>query len=172
MKPRTPARDTLHVTTPDELTIVVERSFDAPRTRLWDAWTKPELLRRWLLGPDGWILDVCDVDLRPGGAFHTFMSGPLPDGTTGESDNPGVFLEIIPERRLVGTSMLTEGWRPASPWIGITSIFTMEDEGEGTRYVARCMHRNEDETKKHAEMGFYDGWGTAITQLEEVARGL
>jgi uncharacterized protein YndB with AHSA1/START domain len=70
MKPRTPAHETLHVTTPDERTILVERSFDAPRARVWDAWTKPELLRRWLLGAEGWILDVCEVDLRAGGTFR------------------------------------------------------------------------------------------------------
>jgi uncharacterized protein YndB with AHSA1/START domain len=100
------------------------------------------------------------------------MTGPLPDGTTGESDNPGVFLEIIPERKIVSTSMLTEGWRPAAPWLGLTSIITMEDEGEGTRYLARCLHLNAEDTKRHVEMGFYDGWGACITQLEEVAQGL
>ncbi|MBT9447382.1 MAG: SRPBCC family protein [Hyphomonadaceae bacterium] len=153
------------------LDLEISRFVNAPRKKVWQAWTDPEILKLWWC-PKPWVTEVRAFDLRPGGAFHTFMSGPLPDGTTGESDNPGVFLEIIPERKLVGTSMLTEGWRPATPWIGITSIFTMEDEGEGTRYVARCMHRNGDEAKKHEEMGFYDGWGTAITQLEEVARGL
>jgi uncharacterized protein YndB with AHSA1/START domain len=153
------------------LDLEISRFVNAPRAKVWQAWTDPEILKLWWC-PKPWITEVRAFDLRPGGAFHTFLSGPLPDGTTGESDNPGVFLEIIPERKLVGTSMLLEGWRPASPWIGITSIFTMEDEGDGTRYVARCLHRTEDETKKHVEMGFYDGWGTAITQLEEVARGL
>jgi uncharacterized protein YndB with AHSA1/START domain len=153
------------------LDLEISRFVNAPRKKVWQAWTDPEILKLWWC-PKPWVTEVRAFDLRPGGAFHTFMSGPLPDGTNGESDNPGVFLEIIPERKLVGTSMLLEGWRPASPWIGITSIFTMEDEGEGTRYVARCLHRNEDETKKHVEMGFYDGWGTCITQLEDVAREL
>lgn len=153
------------------LDLEISRFVNAPRKKVWQAWTDPEILKQWWC-PKPWVTEVRAFDLRPGGAFHTYLTGPLPDGTTGESDNPGVFLEIIPERKLVSTSMLTEGWRPTSPWIGITSIFTMEDEGDGTRYVARCMHRSEDETKKHAEMGFYDGWGTMITQLEEVARGL
>ena len=153
------------------LDLEISRFVNAPRRKVWQAWSDPEILKQWWC-PKPWVTDVRAFDLRPGGAFHTYMSGPLPDGTTGESDNPGLFLEVIPERKLVGTSMLTEGWRPASPWIGITSIFTMEDEGEGTRYVARCLHRSEDEAKKHVEMGFHDGWGTCITQLEEVARGL
>lgn len=153
------------------LDLEISRFLNAPRKKVWQAWTDPEILKQWWC-PKPWVTEVRALDLRPGGAFHTYMTGPLPDGTTGESDNPGVFLEVIPERKLVGTSMLLEGWRPASPWIGITSIFTMEDEGDGTRYVARCMHQTAEAAKKHEEMGFYDGWGTMITQLEEVARGL
>jgi uncharacterized protein YndB with AHSA1/START domain len=153
------------------LDLEISRVLNAPRKKVWQAWTDPKILAQWWC-PKPWVTEVRAFDLRPGGALHTYMTGPLPDGTTGESDNPGVFLEIVPEQKLVSTSMLTEGWRPAMPWIGITSIFTMEDEGAGTRYVARCLHRNEEETKKHLEMGFHDGWGTMITQLEEVARGL
>jgi len=155
----------------ETLDLEISRFVNAPRKKVWQAWTDPKILAQWWC-PKPWVTEVRAFDLRPGGAFHTYMSGPLPDGTTGESDNPSVFLEIIPERKLVGTSMLTVGWRPASPWIGITSIFTMEDEGEGTRYVARCLHLNAEAAQKHVEMGFYDGWGTCITQLEEVAKGL
>lgn len=153
------------------LDLEISRFVNAPRKKVWQAWTDREILKLWWC-PKPWVTEVRALDLRPGGAFHTYMTGPLPDGTTGESDNPGVFLEVIPERKLVATSMLLEGWRPASPWIGITSIFTMEDEGDGTRYVARCLHQNAEAAKKHEEMGFYDGWGTMITQMEEIARGL
>lgn len=66
-------------------------------------------------------------DFRNGGAFHTFMSGP--DG--GESDNPGLFLEVAPLERIVWTSMLVEGWRPATPWLGMTGIFILAEEGSG-----------------------------------------
>lgn len=155
----------------EKLDLEISRFVKAPRKKVWQAWADPEILKQWWC-PKPWVTEVRAFDLRPGGAFHTFMTGPLPDGTTGESDNPGVFLEIVPERKLVSTSMLLEGWRPATPWIGITSIFTMEDEGDGTRYVARCLHRDAEETKRHEDMGFYDGWGTMITQMEEVARGL
>ena len=63
-------------------------------------------------------------DFRPGGAFHTYMTAPEgPSG--GESDNPGLFLEIRPMERIVCTSMLVEGWRPAAPWIAITGFFTV-----------------------------------------------
>jgi uncharacterized protein YndB with AHSA1/START domain len=143
------------------------RILKAPRRLLWRAWSDPKLMAEWWC-PKPWKTEVKAFDFRPGGAFHTYMTGP--DG--GVSDNPGCFLEIVPEQRIVGTSMLTGDWRPASPWIGITSIFSMEDADGGTRYTARCMHRTADESRKHEEMGFYEGWGIMIDQLDEFARGL
>ena len=93
-----------------------------------------------------------------------------PDG--GTSDNPGSFLEVVPQQRLVFTSMLTEGWRPATPWMGFTAIIAMSDEGEGTRYIATVMHPDAATQQRHAEMGFFDGWNTCITQLEAFAQQL
>jgi len=95
--------------------LVISRVLNAPRAALWRAWTDPELLRQWWC-PKPWTTEVRAFDLRPGGAFHTFMQGP--DG--GSSDNPGSFLEIVPQQRLVFTSMLGAGWRPQSPWLGFT----------------------------------------------------
>jgi uncharacterized protein YndB with AHSA1/START domain len=77
----------------------------------------------------------------------------------------GCFLEVAPQARLVFTTVLTEGWRPVEPWLALTAIITFEAEGEGTRYAARVLHRNPEESRKHEEMGFHDGWGTAIGQL-------
>jgi uncharacterized protein YndB with AHSA1/START domain len=145
----------------------ITRILKAPRRLLWRAWSDPNLLAEWWC-PKPWKTEVKAFDFYPGGAFHTYMTGP--DG--GESDNPGCFLEIVPEQRIVCTSMLTGGWRPTSPWIGITSIFSMEDAEGGTQYTARCMHRTADESRKHEEMGFYEGWGIMIDQFEAFAQGL
>src|SRR5438445_578139 len=101
-------------------------------------------------------------------ALPSFMSGP--DG--GESDNPGVFLEVVPMERIVWTSMLVAGWRPATPWLAMTGIFTLADEGSGTRYTARCLHKDDADRKKHEDTGFFEGWGTMIQQMEEVAQSL
>ncbi len=125
MKPRSPASDTLHVTTPDERTIVVERSFDAPRPKVWDAWTKPELLRRWLLGPAGWILDVCDVDLRPGGAFRWVWKRE-DDGTS--MGLSGVYHEVQAPVRLVNTEVFDERWYPGDARI----TFELSESGDRT----------------------------------------
>lgn len=143
----------------------ISRFLAVPRARVWRAWADPKALAEWWC-PKPWSTEVRAFDLRAGGAFHTYMRGP--DG--GTSDNPGCFLEIVPQERIAWTSMLIGGWRPASPWLGLTAIFTMADEGAGTRYVARCLHKDGEDKKKHEEMGFFEGWGACITQLEEHAK--
>jgi uncharacterized protein YndB with AHSA1/START domain len=107
-------------------------------------------------------------DLRPGGGFHTFMQGP--DG--GTSDNPGCFLEIVPQQRIVFTLSLLAGWRPTTPWMAMTAIISMADEADGTRYVATVMHPDKATRDRHAELGFFDGWNTCISQLESLAQQL
>ena len=145
----------------------ISRVVAAPRARVWQAWADPTLLVKWWC-PRPWTTEVRAFEFHAGGAFYTFMKGP--DG--GESDNPGCFLDVTPQERIVWTSMLTGGWRPATPWLAMTAIFTLADEGSGTRYVARVLHKDAADSQRHVDMGFYDGWGTCISQLEEVARQL
>jgi uncharacterized protein YndB with AHSA1/START domain len=153
--------------TVDSQDLVISRLVRAPRAKLWKAWTDPHLLKEWWC-PKPWTTEVRAFELRPGGAFYTFMKGP--DG--GTSDNPGCFLEIVPQQRIVMTSMLTGGWRPATPWLAMTAIVTMADEGDGTRYVATVMHPDAATKERHEEMGFFQGWNTCIDQLESFARAL
>ena len=147
--------------------LIITRTLRAPRQALWRAWSDPDLLKEWWC-PKPWTTEVKAFDLRPGGAFHTLMRGP--EG--GVSDNPGCFLEVVPQARIVMTSMLTADWRPATPWLGMTAIITMEDDGAGCRYTARVMHPDEATRAKHEKMGFFEGWGTVITQLEAFAQTL
>lgn len=151
----------------DSRDLVITRSMRAPRSALWRAWSEPALLQEWWC-PKPWMTEVRAFDLRPGGAFHTVMRGP--DG--GISDNPGCFLEVVPQSRIVFTSMLTAGWRPQKPWMGMTAIITMEDDGSGSRYTARVMHPDDEAREQHEKMGFFDGWGTVIVQLDEFAAAL
>jgi uncharacterized protein YndB with AHSA1/START domain len=97
--------------------LIITRVLKAPRKALWRAWAEPELLKEWWC-PKPWTTEVLAFDLRPGGAFHTLMKGP--DG--GESDNPGCFLDVADQSRLIFTSMLTAGWRPYSPWLGESAL--------------------------------------------------
>jgi uncharacterized protein YndB with AHSA1/START domain len=148
----------------DATDLVISRLVHAPRAALWRAWTEPALLKAWWC-PVPWTTEVRALDLRPGGAFHTVMSGP--DG--GTSDNPGCFLEVVPGARLVWTSMLVGGWRPAKPWLPFTATLTLADEAGGTRYVATVMHPDAATREHHAEMGFHEGWNICIDQLEAMA---
>src|SRR5882672_1904501 len=109
--------------TDTRLDLEIVRLVAAPREKVWKAWRDPDILKQWWC-PKPWTTEVRAFDFRPGGDFYTFMRGP----DDGESDNPGCFLEIVPQQKIVWTSMLTGGWRPASPWLGMTAIFTMADE--------------------------------------------
>jgi len=144
--------------------LTISRLLNAPRSAVWQAWSDPKQLAKWWC-PRPWTTEVRGFDLRPGGVFYTLMRGP--DGDT--SDNPGVFLEILPQERIVFTSSLLEGWRPATPWLAMTAIVTMEDEAKSTRYTARVLHKDEEDQRKHEEMGFHEGWGICIEQLGELA---
>jgi uncharacterized protein YndB with AHSA1/START domain len=136
----------------------------SPRPALWRAWTEPGLLEQWWC-PRPWTPQVRAFDPRPGGAFHTFMQGP--DG--GSSNNPGCFLDLAPRSRLVFTSMLQADWRLAAPWLAMTAVITMVDEGPGTRYVATLMPPDAATKDRHEETGFFEGWGTRIGQLDALA---
>ncbi|WP_323020741.1 SRPBCC family protein [Pararhodobacter sp.] len=142
------------------------RTLNAPRAVLWDCWTKPEHLMHWFV-PRPHKVVACELDVRPGGKCNTTFEV---DGNL--MPNNGVYLEVIPGEKLVFTDTYTEGWKP-SPEPFMTAIVTFEDAGEGkTTYTAIARHRNPESAKQHADMGFYDGWGTVATQLEEYAQGL
>jgi uncharacterized protein YndB with AHSA1/START domain len=108
-----------------------------------------------------------DIDLRVGGRFNTTF-----DVEGNVMDNRGVYLELVPGEKLVFTDTYTEGWKPA-PEPFMTAILLLSDApGGGRTYTAIARHRNPDICKRHEEMGFFDGWGTATTQLEAYAKGL
>jgi len=89
----------LNITTPGDREVVMTREFDAPRELVFDAWTKPELIRRWLLGPDGWTMPVCEVDLREGGSYRFVWRAA--DGQ--EMGMGGTYREVARPGRLVAT---------------------------------------------------------------------
>jgi uncharacterized protein YndB with AHSA1/START domain len=145
----------------DQSELTIARYINAPPTIVWTAWSKPEHLAKWWI-PAPLECEVVKLDLRPGGGFETHMRE---GGGKFQPHVEGCFLEIVAEARLVFTTVLTEGWRPAEPWLALTAIISFEAEGSGTRYSARVLHRNPADARKHADLGFRDGWGTAIDQL-------
>lgn len=149
-----------------ELDLVLTREVNAPPEILYLCWTTPEHLVHWFV-PKPHKVTACDLDVRVGGRFDTTF---LVEGN--EMQNHGVYLEVVPNEKLVFTDAYTEGWKPA-PEPFMTAILTFEDIGNGrTKYTAIARHRNADTAKAHKDMGFYDGWGTVVTQLEEYAKGL
>jgi uncharacterized protein YndB with AHSA1/START domain len=96
----------LQVTTPSERQIAMTRVFDAPRSLVFDAWTRPELLKRWLGVRGGWTFAVCEVDLKVGGAYRFVWRGP----TGAEMGMGGVYREIVRPDRLVATEKFDEPW--------------------------------------------------------------
>ena len=92
--------DSFKISTPSDLEIQVTRNFGAPRGLVFDAFTKPELVRRWLLGPPGWTMPLCEIDLRVGGSYR-YVWRSEKDGA--QMAMGGVFREIVPLERLVAT---------------------------------------------------------------------
>src|SRR5262249_27723489 len=90
----------LEVALPSDREVLVTRAFDAPRDMVWDAHTKPELVRRWMLGPPGWDMPVCEIDLRVGGKYRHVWRNQA-DGTS--FGMGGVYSEVTPVSKLVAT---------------------------------------------------------------------
>jgi uncharacterized protein YndB with AHSA1/START domain len=148
------------------LDLVLERVVDVPKELVWKAWTEPEHIKHWF-APAPWTTTDCEIDLLPGGIFRTTMHSP--EGQ--DFPNVGCYLEVVPNERLIWTNALLPGYRPSeSPFF--TAILTFETEGNGTRYTAHAMHRDESGRKQHEEMGFYEGWGICLDQLVEYVKTL
>jgi len=145
-----------------KLDFAIERFIDAPPQLVWEALTKPEHLKEWYM-PKAWgRVARTQMDVRPGGIFSVDIA--TADGR--EVPNLGCFLEAVPMERLVWTSMLFPGYRPAVfDDIPITAIITLESVGTGTRYVFTALHRSEVDLAQNRTSGFYEGTKIAVDQL-------
>jgi uncharacterized protein YndB with AHSA1/START domain len=145
--------------------LVLTRDMDAPREKLYRCWTEPELLKRFFT-PLPWTTVHAEIDVRPGGSSYVVMRDP--DGK--EYPNRGVYLEVVPNEKIVFTDAFCRAWVPSQkPFIVATVIF--EDIGGGrTRYTAVARHWTVEDCEAHAKMGFHEGWGQAAGQLEALAK--
>ncbi|WP_395027156.1 SRPBCC family protein [Comamonas odontotermitis] len=159
----------MSTTTTHPQDLVLTRLIDAPAATLYRCWTDPELMKQWFV-PKPWTIARVELDLRPGGGSLVVMRDP--EGK--EYPNAGVYLEVVPERKLVFTDAYTTGWVPTEkPFM--TAIVTFEPEGEGgrqTRYTAIARHWTEETRKQHEAMGFHTGWGICADQLAALAATL
>lgn len=155
-----------------ELDLLLERVVDVPCELVWRAWTQPELLKKWFT-PEPWKTEDCEIDLRPGGIFRTVMRSPEGE----EFPGVGCYLEVVENRKLSWTSVLGPGYRPielptndaSCESLAMTAIITLEPQGTGTKYTALVLHADPASRKRHEDMGFHEGWGTALDQLVAMA---
>jgi uncharacterized protein YndB with AHSA1/START domain len=146
--------------------LVLTRLIDAPRDKVYRAWTDPILLKQWF-APKPYVTPVAELDVRPGGASLVVMRGP--DGV--DMPNRGTYLEVVPNEKLVFTDAYSEAWVPSrKPFM--TVILTFGDEGGKTRYTARVRHWTVTDREAHEQMGFHQGWGICADQLEALAKTL
>lgn len=154
-----------------KLDLVFERTTSISVEKLWKGWTHPETLMKWFC-PKPWRVTDCRIDLRAGGEFFNLMEGPNGE----KSNNHGCYLEVVENKKLVWTGMMTKGFRPlpSSDPLGFQFVATIlfNKTDKGTTYKAIVAHTDEDGRKKHEAMGFQQGWGIAFDQLVELMGGL
>jgi uncharacterized protein YndB with AHSA1/START domain len=158
------ARHQLELSMPNELEIVMTRVFDAPASLLFDAFTKPELIRRWLLGPEGWTMPVCEVDLRAGGSFHYQWRN---EADQNEFGLHGTYREIVPGERIVHVENFDEPWYPDE------SIDTTDFvERDGISTLTMTMRFVSREGRDVAlESGMEKGVAASYDRLEQLLAG-
>jgi len=151
------------------LDLVFERFIDAPSRLVWEALTKPEHLKEWYM-PKAWgRVTRAELDLRPGGIFSVDIA--VEGGQ--EFPNVGCILEVVPMERLVWTSMLFPGYRPAVfDDVPITAVITMESVGTGTRYVFTALHRSAADLEANKTSGWQEGTGIALDQFVAHVRAM
>jgi len=148
---------TLKVTTPTDREIVLTRVFDAPRSLVFDAFTKPELLKRWF-GPRGWSLAVCEVDLKVGGTFRFVLRGP--DGT--DMGMRGVYREIVPPERSVHVESFDD-----FPGESLVTAVLVEQGGK-TTLTATVLYASQEVRDAVIQSGMEHGAAESYDKLAEL----
>ncbi|EJL57182.1 hypothetical protein PMI09_01199 [Rhizobium sp. CF122] len=143
--------------------LILVREFDAPREKIFKAWTDPVLMKEWFV-PRPWTLSDVKVDLRPGGSNLIVMRSP--EGQ--EFPNRGVYLEIVENEKIVFTDAFASAWVPSEKPFFV-GIILLEDLGNGrTKYTAKARHWTAADKEQHEQMGFHEGWGKCADQLAEL----
>ncbi|MDB5896730.1 MAG: ATPase [Ramlibacter sp.] len=153
--------DSFKMTAPGDREIQVVRDFDAPAAMVFDAFTKPELVRRWLLGPPGWTMPVCEIDLRVAGAYRY--------GWRSERDGSqmaagGVFRDIVASQRLVATEKFDDAWYP-----GEALVTTLFAQARGvTRATITVLYESREARDTARRSGMEHGMAAGYDRLERL----
>ncbi len=145
-------------TLPSDREVRCVRAFDAPRRLVWEAHVKPEHVSQWALGPEGWTMPLCEMDVRPGGTWHwrwRKADGAEEFGMTGE------FREVIPEARLVNT----ENW--GDEWPETLNTAEFSEENGRTTVTTTVLYASKEARDAAIRTGMEDGWAYTYTRLDD-----
>jgi uncharacterized protein YndB with AHSA1/START domain len=148
----------LEVTTPSDREVVISRVFDAPRKLVWNCHTKPELVRRWLLGPPGWVMTVCEIDLTVGGRYR--FEWRHPDG--GALAMGGVHREVLAPERIVNTQLFDEDWTGGET---VGTLILTERDGR-TTLTNTILYASREARDGALRSGMTEGMETGYTRLD------
>lgn len=150
----------LEITTPTDREIAMTRVFDAPRRLVFDAFTKPELVRRWLLGPSGWTMPVCDIDLRVGGRYrYVWRKAGVPDMSMG-----GIYREIVPAERIVATELFDDPWYEGEAVD--TTVF--DEQGGRTTVTTTVLYASKEVRDAVLKTPMEEGVAAGYDRLDEI----
>ena len=150
----------LDIAAQGERELVMTRTFDAPRDLVFDAMTKPELLRRWLFGPTGWTMTVCEVDLRVGGKYR--YEWRKDDGT--EMGMGGVYREIVRPSRIVTTELFDQDWTGGEA----SSIAVLEEKSGATTLTTTMLYASRESRDAVLKSGMERGVAAGYDRLDDI----
>ncbi|MBP7569989.1 MAG: SRPBCC family protein [Acidobacteria bacterium] len=159
MAPKTAHKYTTEFTTPSDRELVAVRFVDAPRTLVWDVHTKPEHVRKWMLGPDGWSMPVCEIDLRPGGRWRYVYRK---DDGSEQFELGGEFREIVPPERLVHT----EAW--GGDFAEALDTLVLTEKDGRTTITTTILFPDKEARDRAMGTGMTEGWAQSYDKLDEV----
>lgn len=153
-------RGTLKVSTPSDREIAMTRVFDAPSALVFEAYTRPELLKRWLGVFGGWTLDVCEIDLRVGGAYRYVWR----NVNGQEMGMGGTYREIVPAKRIVSTEKFDD------PWYEGEAVGTVDlvEEGGKTTLIMTVRYASKEVRDSVLQSPMETGVGQSFDKMEEL----
>jgi len=154
----------LKLTTPGNCEIAITRVFDAPRRLVFDAFTKPDLVKQWLLGPPGWSMPVCEIDLKVGGAYRYVWR----HANGKEMGMGGVYREVVPQERLVCTELFDEAWYPGESLI----TTTLAEQGRRTTLMSTILYVSQEARDAVLKSGMERGVAASYDRLAELLASL
>jgi uncharacterized protein YndB with AHSA1/START domain len=150
----------LQITTRGDREIIITRHFSAPRRLVFEAWTKPELLKRWLLGPPGWSFAVCESDLRVGGRYRFVWR----NSEGGEMGMGGEYREVVPPERVVNTQLFDQDWTGGE---AVGTLVLTEDNGKTTS-TNTILYSSREARDGAACTGMAEGMEAGYARLDEI----